>query len=108
MAKHPDRNVLRSALTGDPIELIDCPAEGFELAQGDILLVASDGLDTLDDEAIRERMERHHSLPADGIVDKLLVAVRNAKKHQESVQRVISPNSSLCVNWISSEGLTLK
>ena len=83
LGTHPDRNVLRSALTGDPIELIDCPAEGLELSGGDLLIVASDGLDTLSEEEIRERMERHHTLPADGIVDKLPVAVVKAQKPRQ-------------------------
>lgn len=41
------RNMLMSALTGDEIADIDCPKTPLELAPGDRVLVATDGLDTL-------------------------------------------------------------
>ena len=41
------RNMLMSALTGEDIAEIDCPDEPLELAPGDRIIVASDGLDTL-------------------------------------------------------------
>jgi len=52
MAKHPLRNLLRSALTGGEIELIDQPGEPFALCPGDIVLAATDGIQTLADDAI--------------------------------------------------------
>lgn len=39
------RSILRSAVMGEKIDLIDCPGETFPLQKGDFLLVASDGLD---------------------------------------------------------------
>jgi protein phosphatase len=47
-ARHdPRRNHLRAAVTGDEIAKCDLPAEPLTLADGDVLLLASDGLDTL-------------------------------------------------------------
>lgn len=83
LAIHPDRNVLRAALTGDEIELVDCPSAAFPLEVGDILIVASDGLQTLSEEEIKIRLDRHHTLPADGITRKLLKAVEKAKRPRQ-------------------------
>ncbi len=44
---HPDRNALTSVLIGETIERIDCPDRPFRLKDGDILVVASDGLQFL-------------------------------------------------------------
>ncbi len=44
---HPDRNALTSVLIGETIERIDCPERPFKLKDGDILVVASDGLQFL-------------------------------------------------------------
>ncbi len=44
---HPDRNALTSVLIGETIERIDCPDRPFNLKDGDILVVASDGLQFL-------------------------------------------------------------
>lgn len=49
---HPDRNVLTSALLGDQIARIDCPAKPLALLDGDIIVVASDGLQYLDNDQI--------------------------------------------------------
>ena len=46
-ARHPDRNALRSALCGDRLSLIDGDGLPMNLQKGDIVLVASDGIETL-------------------------------------------------------------
>jgi PPM family protein phosphatase len=46
------RNMLMSAMSGDEITMIDCPARPFPVRAGDRLNVASDGLDTLDNDRI--------------------------------------------------------
>ncbi|MCP5201956.1 MAG: SUMF1/EgtB/PvdO family nonheme iron enzyme [Gammaproteobacteria bacterium] len=48
------RNMLMSALTGDDIAEIDCPAEPLVLTSGDRVILSSDGLDTLAAETIVE------------------------------------------------------
>jgi len=46
-ANHPDRNALRSALSGDPLSLIDDGTMPMNLKKGDVILTASDGIETL-------------------------------------------------------------
>ncbi|MCP5536128.1 MAG: serine/threonine-protein phosphatase [Akkermansiaceae bacterium] len=85
IATHPDRNVLRAAMTGEEIELVDCPLEATLLLPGDIVIVASDGIQTLDQAAIKMRLDRHKNLTAEGITKKLLKAVvREANPKQDN------------------------
>ncbi|MGR3661841.1 MAG: PP2C family protein-serine/threonine phosphatase [Paracoccaceae bacterium] len=51
---HPDRNCLTSVIIGNDIAHIDCPKEPMILRDGDILIVASDGLQFLSDEEIAD------------------------------------------------------
>lgn len=83
LKSHPDRNVLRAAITGDEVALVDCPRTGLPLLPGDIIIVASDGIQTLDEQCIMEELERHSSLTADGIVSKLLTAVIRAENPRQ-------------------------
>jgi len=45
--EHPDRNCLTSAITGTPLGQVDCPLAPLDLAPGDILIAASDGLTSI-------------------------------------------------------------
>ena len=48
----PNRHVLRSVVNGKPIKFIDIKTEPLALKFGDVVLVASDGLQTLDEQEI--------------------------------------------------------
>jgi len=72
---HPERNVLFSALTGNPIEMIDQPPIPTELFPGDCILLASDGLFTLSDTEIAHCLQKNNS--ALEIVVELLEAVQD-------------------------------
>ena len=50
--RHPLKNLLRAALTGRRIDMIDQPVQPVELLEGDVVLVATDGIQTLRDEEI--------------------------------------------------------
>lgn len=54
LARHPQRNSLRSALTGDRLTLIDSSLEPLNLKSGDVLLSASDGLLSLELEEVEK------------------------------------------------------
>lgn len=50
---HPHKNSLLSAVMGDPIEMVDNPTESLPLHVEDVVIVASDGLQTLSDQEIK-------------------------------------------------------
>ncbi|MDO6588393.1 SpoIIE family protein phosphatase [Salipiger sp. 1_MG-2023] len=70
------RNCLTSAVTGGDIARIDCPEEGLPLCAGDLLLLASDGVETLDETTLRGLLQRRRHAPAQQIADALIGAVR--------------------------------
>ncbi|WP_417207239.1 PP2C family protein-serine/threonine phosphatase [Antarctobacter sp.] len=82
-AQHPHRHCLTSAVTGGQIPHIDCPAEALTLAPGDIVLLASDGLNVLEDTAIARILQRHTRDGSAAVTRALLEAVRSRKAPQQ-------------------------
>ncbi len=76
---HPDRNCLLSVLLGDGVAKIDCPEEPFKVREGDILLVASDGLQSLTDVEIATILTDNDEKSANEIAFALLTAVNALK-----------------------------
>ena len=72
---HPDRNCLLSVLLGDNIEKIDCPKTPLKLLEGDIVIVASDGLQYLSDEQITAMLRSREEQSSNEIAFSLLRAV---------------------------------
>lgn len=80
-ARHPYRNLLRSALSGDVIELTDAPERPVALQKGDLILAATDGLLTLTDADIANTLAAippHKSAAV--FADALLRAVEDCNK----------------------------
>jgi protein phosphatase len=73
--RNPMRHALRSALMGDALELIDRPAEPFPLRHGDWLLVASDGIETLNEAAIKACIAQAAEGGAQAVAEQLIAAV---------------------------------
>ena len=69
---HPDRNALTSVLIGEAIERIDCPKRPFRVRDGDVLVVASDGLQFLTDTQIKTTLDENTDADAAGIAEALL------------------------------------
>ena len=69
---HPDRNVLTSVLFGDRVARIDCPSEPMDLMDGDIVIVASDGLQFLDDTQIVTCLQGDSAIIAQSLLGKIL------------------------------------
>ncbi|RBP46524.1 protein phosphatase [Roseimicrobium gellanilyticum] len=78
-AHHPDRHVLQSACMGLPLTLVDARMEPYPIESGDIIVVASDGLLTLDMDQIEEMLTFGKTSPAGKLVDALVFAVRCAE-----------------------------
>lgn len=72
---HPDRNCLTSVLIGGEIAKIDCPTKPFELAVDDIIVLASDGLQFLDNDVIESILVENNDEPSSTIAHKLLSAI---------------------------------
>ncbi|MDP3516842.1 MAG: SpoIIE family protein phosphatase [Pseudohongiella sp.] len=79
-ATDPKRNSLLSALMGNEIELIDLPAEPMACLPGDLLVLGSDGLQTLTDAEIQAIVARHCHESATQISDSLMQAVEAKQK----------------------------
>lgn len=56
---HPVANQLRSVVHGNDLPLVDMAAEGCPLAAGDVVLLASDGIETLSEAALTETLQAH-------------------------------------------------
>jgi PPM family protein phosphatase len=69
------RSVLVSALTGRDIEEIDNPAHDVALEIGDVVLLASDGLNTLSDTEIALAIDRMYDRGAEAIATTLVQMV---------------------------------
>jgi serine/threonine protein phosphatase PrpC len=80
---HKDRNSLRSAVMGSPIELIDVNESPMAFRRGDVWLLASDGLLTLDRDEICALVNAHKSNGSKAIANSLLEAVSKKSKPRQ-------------------------
>ena len=80
---HPDRNALTSVLIGEAIERIDCPKKPFQLRDGDVLVVASDGLQFLSDGEITETMDETSNEDAASTAEALLARLKDIEDPEQ-------------------------
>ena len=73
--QHQNRNALRSALTGSKIDLIDLRSEPLELHAGDWILIASDGICSLEGDEIADVVYNFRQSTPDEMADGLIAAV---------------------------------
>ena len=86
----PRRHSLRAAVTGDDLDLVDVSDEPLKLEAGDVVLLASDGLLTLDNEDIRRLIGAHRDDSAAAIAEALMRAVDAARAmHQDNTTVVV-------------------
>lgn len=83
-ARHPDRNALISAVTGAELELVDVSRQAYPLKSNDQVLLASDGLLTLDEKEIAAVLSRARA--DNRPCQQLLAAVAERRNlHQDNV-----------------------
>ncbi len=87
---HPHRHCLTSAVTGQKIGRIDCPEEAVPLLPGDVILLASDGLNVLDDGRIGALTRKARDKGCDAVARALLAEVRRENlPDQDNVSIVV-------------------
>jgi serine/threonine protein phosphatase PrpC len=81
----PSRHMLRSALTGEPLDLVDRCSKPLQLRPGDIVILASDGLQTLSPGDIARLVTAEAAASPDRIATTLIEAVeRRRETHQDN------------------------
>ncbi|MEZ5852664.1 MAG: protein phosphatase 2C domain-containing protein [Hyphomicrobiaceae bacterium] len=83
------KSVLVSALTGRRLEIVDHPAEAFELRDGDILVLASDGLNTLENEEIEALLRGSAETTAKDVSNLLIDTVRDRRADRQDNTAVV-------------------
>ena len=81
----PRRHYLRSALTGEEIEMIDLSEQAALLEPGDVVILASDGIHTLDADTICGIIGSSQQTSADAVAAELIRTVDAAEQpHQDN------------------------
>lgn len=93
------RNRLRSALIGSEITLVDASLGPLPLDAGDVVIVASDGLQTLDDAALATTLARADADDASALATRLLHAVLAVEKPKQdnATVAIVKPPA----DWLS-------
>jgi protein phosphatase len=83
--RDPRRHMLRSAVTGDEIDLVDVSRQPLEIGPGDYVLLASDGLQTLDTTEIERVIAAYADDGASAVAAALIREVEAMKaSHQDN------------------------
>jgi protein phosphatase len=84
-ARHPDRNALMSAVTGDVLDLVDLPRQAYALREGDQILLASDGVLTLSEPQIAAMLKNHLQINGTPCQVLLSAVAAHARPHQDNI-----------------------
>jgi serine/threonine protein phosphatase PrpC len=81
----PRRHMLRSAVTGDELDLVDVSRRPLVLEEGDYVILASDGLQTLDTTEIQRIVAAYADDGAEAVANALVRAVEAIRDpHQDN------------------------
>jgi protein phosphatase len=82
--------MLRSALTGEPLELVDVSRKPLPLEPGDYVVVASDGIHTIEDAEIRRVIAAYGEDGPEAVAGALIRAVEQVRDpHQDNITVVV-------------------
>lgn len=85
---NPKKNALRSALVGKSIPLID--ERSISLDEGDILIFATDGIDTLTIDQLQDVVTAHKSQSPEAMTQAILRSVDDAEKPNQDNTTVLT------------------
>jgi len=92
--RHPKRNALRSAVTGKSISLVDL--EGIDLRSGDLVVIATDGLETIPDAKIAEILKKEERPDVRAVCSDLLNAVEGVGTTNQDNTTVVVYSHASC------------
>lgn len=86
----PRRHYLRSAVTGEVLDMVDESVRPLALAGGDVVLISSDGIHTLEPDDIKRLIAAYSCEGADAIAQAIVRAVDNAgEPHQDNTTVIV-------------------
>jgi protein phosphatase len=86
----PRRHMLRSAVTGEPLELVDVSRKPLPLEPGDYVVLASDGIHTIEDAEICRVIAAYGEDGPDAVAGALIRAVEQVRDpHQDNITVVV-------------------
>lgn len=89
--RDPRRHMLRSAVTGDDIDLIDVSRAPLLLEVGDVVVLASDGIATLETPEIAQIIGSHVGDEANAIARTLIRSIDQMRaRHQDNATVVVA------------------
>ena len=92
------KNILRAALIGDEISMIDVSPKPTAFAESDCILAATDGIRVLSDEGMEKICNAFAEAEASTLVNELLQAVRDADnpKQDNTTVAIIKGRCAMC------------
>lgn len=84
------RNALRSSIYGEVIELIDFPEEPLKLETNDLIIIASDGIETLNDDEIIKSIETEREKGPKILNKDLLKKINNKNNRNQDNTSIIT------------------
>ena len=88
--RDPRRHMLRSAVTGEDIDLVDLSKQELAFEVGDCVIVASDGLQTLDNSEIARIVAAYVKDGATAVAKALIRAIDNLRElHQDNATVIV-------------------
>lgn len=84
-ARHPDRNALMSAVTGDVLDLVDLSHRAHTIKEGDQILLASDGVLTLSEQQIAAMLKKNHQVDGTPCQTLLAAVAAHQRPHQDNI-----------------------